>query len=237
MKRTLLLALLALPVSAHDFWIEPSSYRPAAGTVLTASLRVGERFTGDAVPRRAARIEQFVVRTELGEQSVEGIENRHPAGYIRMKEAGPAVIGYRGKPYPHEVSAKTFARFLEEEGIRNIRHPNGVQRERFQRFAKSVVNTPSPLAEKPFGWRFELVPDTTLSHFQVLYEGKPLRDIQVVALSRSGKTMDARTDAQGRVQFTLGEGVWLVKAVHLLPAPKGAGYDWESLWGSVTFQR
>jgi hypothetical protein len=241
MKKTLLLALLALPIArsawAHDFWIEPSSYRPAAGTILTASLRVGEKFIGDAVPRRTARIEQFIVRTAAGEQSVEGIENRSPAGFVRMAEAGPAVIGYRGTPYPHEVSAKTFARFLEEEGIRNVRYSDGIQREHFQRFAKSVVNGSSPLVEKPFGWRFELVPDASLSRFQVLYEGKPLRDVQVVALSPSGKTMDARTDAEGRVELPLGTGVWLVKSVHLVHAPKGAKHDWESLWGSVTFQK
>ncbi|HYI08994.1 MAG TPA: DUF4198 domain-containing protein [Thermoanaerobaculia bacterium] len=241
MKKILFIALLALPLAqgaaAHDFWIEPSTYRPAEGARLTATLRVGEHFQGDPVPRRSNRIEQFVVRTEAGEQSVNGIENRDPAGFVRMDGAGPAVLAYRGKPYPHEVSAKTFGKFLGEEGIRGVRYKDRVQRERFQRFAKAILNTPTPLVEKPFGWRFELVPDASLSRFQVLYEGKPLQDVQVVALSPSGKEMTARTDAEGRVQWQLATGVWLVKAVHLIAAPKDADYDWESLWGSVTFER
>src|SRR5689334_18749037 len=37
--------------SAHDFWIEPSTFRPSVGERVTASLRVGEDLRGDAVPR------------------------------------------------------------------------------------------------------------------------------------------------------------------------------------------
>ena len=31
-------------------------------------------------------------------------------------------------------------------------------------------------------------------------------------------------------------GVWLVKAVHMVPAPAASGADWESLWASLTFE-
>ena len=48
----------------------------------------------------------------------------------------------------------------------------------------------------------------------------------------------ARTDAQGRARLRLDRpGVWLVKAVHMIPAPAGAGADWESFWASLTFER
>lgn len=237
MRRILFLALLAVPLYAHDFWIEPSTYRPAPGVTISASLRVGDHFAGDPVPRRSPRIEQFVVRDASGERSVNGIENRHPAGFVRLVEAGPALLGYRGTPYAHELSAARFGRFLEEEGVRGLRYENRVQRERFHRFAKSIVNAPTALVERPFGWRFELVPDATLSRFAVLFEGKPLRDVAVHALSPAGKQLVARTDDEGRVRFTLDGGVWMVKSVHVLPAGKGAGHDWESLWASLTFEK
>ena len=31
-------------------------------------------------------------------------------------------------------------------------------------------------------------------------------------------------------------GVWLVKAVHMAPAPAESGAEWESLWASLTFE-
>lgn len=236
MRRILFIALLALPLHAHDFWIEPSTFRPAAGATVSTELRVGEKFSGDPVPRRSPRIEQFVVRDAAGERSVKGIENRHPAGFVRMDGAGPAVFAYVAKPYAHEVSAAQFARFLREEGIRNVKFANRVQRERYLRYAKSIVNEPAALVAQPFGWRFELVPDASLETFRLLYEGKPLRDAQVAAISPDGKHVAARTDREGRVRFTLERGVWLVKAVHVVPA-SSSDFDWESLWASLTFER
>jgi len=31
-------------------------------------------------------------------------------------------------------------------------------------------------------------------------------------------------------------GLWLIKAVHMVPAPEGSGAEWESLWASLTFE-
>lgn len=233
MKRILFLALLAVRIHAHDFWIEPSTFRPNAGASFTTSLRVGEHFEGDPVPRRTKRIESFVVRTASGERSVNGFENQDPAGFVRIDEAGTAVIGYRGAPYPHEISRAKFEQFLREEGVLGITPTAAAtQKEHFQRFAKSIVQVGSVTRElAPLGFRFELMlaPDGA----RVLYEGRPLANIQVAALSRDGKSMTARTDANGVARFAFADGVWLVKAVHVLPK----GSEWESLWASLTFEK
>jgi uncharacterized GH25 family protein len=47
----------------------------------------------------------------------------------------------------------------------------------------------------------------------------------------------ARTDNDGRVRFQLRRGgMWLVKAVHMVPAPAGANAEWASFWASLTFE-
>jgi uncharacterized GH25 family protein len=236
MRRALLILLFASTARAHDFWIEPSTFRPDPAKTFTAALRVGERFEGDPVPRRSARIESFVVRTASDEREINGLENQDPAGFVRIDEAGTAVIGYRGKPTPHELPTAKFKAFLSEEGITGLTPTGTRQRERFYRFAKAVVQvgdgSSMPAA---FGWRFELVPVS--SGFQLLFEGKPRPDALVVAISSDGRQLTARTDANGNVSFELGKGVWLLKSTHVLPAPKGSDYDWESLWASITFER
>lgn len=235
MTRVVFLILLACAplAGAHDFWIEPSTFRPSAPSTVTASLRVGDNFEGDVVPRRSPRIESFVVRDSAGERAVMGFEGRDPAGVVRIERNGAAVIGYRGKPYPHEISRAKFEQFLREEGIEGVRpRGNRVQRERFQRFAKSVLG--GDVAE-PFGWEYELVVEGDA--VRVLYDQKPLPNAHVAALSRDGRRLSARTDREGRAKFDLGKGVWLIKSVHVLPAPKGADYDWTSLWASVTLER
>lgn len=75
--------------------------------------------------------------------------------------------------------------------------------------------------------------------FQLLYEGKPLPGALVVAINHADrlKKLAARSDKTGRVRLDLPTGIWLVKAVHMVPAPAGSGADWESLWASLTFER
>ena len=75
--------------------------------------------------------------------------------------------------------------------------------------------------------------------FRVLYEGKPLASalVKAIALDEPDSTLALRSGADGRVSFRLPrKGIWLVKVVHMVPAPKETGADWESLWASLTFE-
>jgi uncharacterized GH25 family protein len=248
MKRILFIALLATRAFAHDFWIEPSTFRPAAGTTFSAALRVGEHFEGDPVPRRAARIESFVVRDASGERAVKGFEGQDPAGFVQSDEAGVVVLGYRSKANPHEISREKFLTFLNEEGVQGLKVGEGKQRERFFRFAKAVVLVERRASARrtndenaglkpgaPLGFRFEIV-SVDDSRFQLFHEQKPLANTLVMATNRNGKTHSARTDANGTVRFPITAGVWLLKATHVIPSSDPA-FQWDSLWASLTFER
>ncbi|HEY0142899.1 MAG TPA: DUF4198 domain-containing protein [Thermoanaerobaculia bacterium] len=240
MRTFLLLALLlvtAPSLLAHDFWLEPSNFRPSDGETVMIALRVGENLAGDPVPRRSSRIVRFVARDMAGERAIEGLENEDPAGMTRVD--GPTVIAYEGKPTPHVISREKFEQFAREEGVTHLAKKVDAQvRERFTRYVKSILGESTAAIEEPLGMRFELVPDRDLRSFRLLCEGKPLRGALVIALQAGGKRHEARSDTKGRVTLPTGdEGVWLVKAVHLVRAPADSGSTWESLWASVTFQR
>ncbi len=242
------------PASAHDFWIEPSTFRPAVGQTMTAALRVGQDFVGDAVPRSAQLLDSFIVRDAAGERQVGGVENQDPAGYLRVEKPGLAVIGYRSKSYPLELTADKFDTFLQTEGLESIRRLRAERgesqksdRERFYRYAKSLVAAggTSGKFDQPFGYRYEIVPETNPLvtaplRVRLLFEGKPLAAALVSAIHRDDPAarLSARTDSHGRVSFSLPKaGVWLVKSVYMVPAPAGSNVDWESLWASLTFER
>jgi uncharacterized GH25 family protein len=236
----LLVGLTAPRVLAHDFWIEPSTYRPGNGAVVTAALRVGQDFAGDPVPRSAQLLDTFDIRDTSGERPVAGIENRDPAGYVRVG-GGTSVLRYRSKGSPLEQTPEKFAQFLREEGLQHIvpGTPTRGHHERFYRYAKTIVGAGAGF-DAVFGDRMELVPVTDprtsgTPSFRVLFEGKPLANALVTAIARDdGRRVSARTDRRGRASLPLsGNDVWLVKSTHLVPA----GLEWESLWASVTFSR
>jgi uncharacterized GH25 family protein len=257
-KLVLVAALLvAAPAVAHDFWIEPTTFRPQVGETVGIALRVGQGFRGDPVPRMPELIERFVTVSSTGEKPVEGVSGRDPAGIARIAEPGWVVIGYRSRPKPLELPADKFEQYLKEEGLEKIiamRAGKGdsqkASKEIYSRCAKSLLDASgagSAGYDRPLGLRLELLPEKSPMEagggrslpVRLLYEGKPLAGALVVAINRGdpGKRLSARTDRAGRVAFDLAAaGVWLVKAVHMVPAPASSGADWESLWASLTFE-
>ena len=127
---------------------------------------------------------------------------------------------------------------------------NSEAREIFERCAKSLVRYGTPAnaqADRALGFTLELVAEKnpyTLHAGEdlpvsLMYEGRALPGALVVAMNRSNpmSKISARTDRTGHVKLRLPEdGVWLVKAVHMIPAPDGSNADWASFWASLTFE-
>ena len=100
MRRTLrhavfLLLFSALPLFAHDFWIEPSSYQAAVGSKVTIRFRVGEHFRGDPLPRDPLRVVVFTQFGPSSEKPVPGVEGFDPAGFVTLDEPGLHLIAYQ----------------------------------------------------------------------------------------------------------------------------------------------
>jgi uncharacterized GH25 family protein len=243
----------AASVDAHDLWIEPSTFHPSEGETVSVGLRVGQNFVGDPVPRFSRAIKQFVVRQAGAEQSISGLENIDPAGWLRADGGATAMIVYRSEPSYIELSADKFEDYLRLEGLDRIiaaRSERGERakpgREYFSRYAKALLAGERTSADvsQPLGLDYEIVPDAdptvgaSALRGRVLYGGKPLEGALVVAIWRDDPSVRfvARSDARGAFSFVLPRaGVWLVKSVHMVRASFFSRADWESLWASLTF--
>ena len=141
---------LATSACAHEFWIQPDSFRPDAGSVVRFTLRHGERFLGDPVPRNDDVIERFVVIDSAGERPVRGRSGgRTSVG--RSGTAGLNVVAYRGLRLLHELAGEKFDAYLREEGldrIADLRVQRGESdqpgREVYSRCAKALLCAGSP---------------------------------------------------------------------------------------------
>ena len=244
--------------SAHDFWISPSAFHPRPGSLVGLRLLVGQDMIGDPVPREPESIERFVVAQGTGAITpVAGRDGGDPAGIIKVAAPGLLVIGYQSLPRSIELPPDKFAQYLGEEGLDEIRtlvaDPARARRtahELFVRCAKTLLSSGPSIAthrDTLLGLRLELVAERNpyLAHagdtlpFRLTYEGKPRPDALVIAVNerQPARRLSARTDKDGRVTFALPEdGIWLVKAVHMIAAPPGSGADWQSFWASSTFE-
>jgi uncharacterized GH25 family protein len=220
---------------------------------------VGQELQGDPVPRDPSLMRRFVAVGPPGETPVPGVPNTEPAGFESFQVPGLYTIVYDSTRFPVTLDAVKFETYLKEEGLDTITAARAKQgksataaKEVFSRCAKALlaVGTGTEGAtgagfDHVFGQRLELVAEKnpyTLNGggslpVRLTYEGKPLAGTLIMALQRGRPDkIEARTDAKGRVTLKLDRpGFWLIKAVHMIPAPADAGADWESFWASLTF--
>ena len=251
-----LVALNGATLLGHDMWIEPTTFTAEPGRIIGARLRVGQDLLGDPLPRDAALINQFVVDDADGRRPLVGRNGADPAGLLRVDTPGLLVLGYRSNPSVVELTAEKFDQYVKEEGLeaaaalRARRGQSGAARDLFSRCAKSLVlsGPPQPRhGDRPLGFTLELVAERNPYAMaagqdlpvRLTYESRPLPGALVIAMNRSvpSDKLTGRSDKDGRVTFRLSRsGMWLVKAVHMIPARADAHADWESFWASLTFE-
>ena len=246
--------LAAARAQAHDFWIEPSTFHPAPGAMVTVGLRVGQNFIGDPVPRLSAFIAAFSVRQNGKDRDVVGSDHIDPAGFLPVDGNATATISYASTGAYIELPPGEFEDYLRVYGLDDViasraarGERNKLGRERFYRYAKALITGRDPSAgvTKPVGLAYEIVPnDDPTRRFapfrgHVLYHGKPLSNALVVALlhGRPSVNLETHSDPQGAITLPLPcPGIWLIKSVHMVRASFFASEDWDSFWASLTVE-
>jgi uncharacterized GH25 family protein len=250
-----LCSLAARPTTGHEFWIEPRQFRPAPGAKVPITLYVGQYFMGNSYPFLSDSFERFYYVDARGTENIRSVLGDDPAATLTIRAPGRIWIVLRSAYFDLSYDKPgEFDAFLAREGIdhlvpRERRGPLPVK-ETYSRSAKSLLvagDPPSGSApDRAFGLPLELVAESDPyagrpAEFRVrlLFRGSALPGALVTAFHKAvpDRRLEARTDASGRARLALDrDGVWLLNAVHLLPAQKKGGALWETLWASLTFE-
>lgn len=231
--RLAIAALLAAPALAHDFWIEPESFRPKSESTLRVALKVGDFAVGDDLPRVDQRILDFSLRGPELRTAVLGRDGALPAGFVRTRGAGLHVIGYRSSPSFVELEGAKFEAYLAEKGLARVSaerarlgQSEARARELYSRCAKALIQVgaggPQEFAPM-FDYPLEILPErnptalfsapTTPAALpvRVYFNGAPLAGALLGALELRDDAQRhppqspilARTDAEGRASLEL----------------------------------
>ena len=237
--------LAAQPASAHQFWLEPSTYRPAIGQEIGVGVSLGDVFyQGLRTHRSDEDIIKFVAHGPSGQTPVAGNAGDSPIGKIAFSKAGIYILEFVDRAHFVEIAdAPLFEKYLVGEGLdqasalRKQRGQTGKPgREIYSHFLKTIVVAGDPnreIRDRALGLKLEVVCESRLDahrnddplSFKVLYQGAPLKGVMVAAYQRKKPTISdrllARTDATGHVAFKLKDpDVWNVDAVHMIEAPQ-----------------
>ena len=253
------LLFVAMPLAAHDFWLDPSTFHAQPGDPVSLTLRVGENLQGDTLPYIDDWFSDYRVLSDSSERSIDGTMGDDPAGGFIAGTPGMYLVGYRSTNNFVEMESQKFHDYLAKEGLESvieIRNQRGnadtAGREDYSRCAKTLVSVGDKwsgnIFNKSLGYTLELIPEINPYAMspgdslpvQLLYLSEPIKDVLVIAFTQADpeQKVSARTDASGRVSLKLSRpGTWLVKAVHIIEMPPDdKKADWESFWASLTFE-
>lgn len=254
------LALLASPLSAHEFWIEPEGFELPEGEPVKAALLVGSELKGAVYSYNPMNFTRFEIFTDAGAETVEGRAGDRPALNMVPQGSGLATIVHVTRDYKLTYSDwEKFTGFCEHKDFewaiaRHLERGLGQERvrERYSRHAKSLVALGDGAGQdREVGLVTEIVAlanpyvDDVSDGFpvRVMYDGKPRADVQVELFERSPEgEIDIRyyrTDGDGRAEVEVRPGhFYLVDSVVMreLEVVEEKDPAWESLWASLTFE-
>jgi uncharacterized GH25 family protein len=264
----LVLALPALLVAsercafAHDIWLSPE----ISGDGLVVRQLVGaELEVGRGLPLLRRITPQYQLVTAAGSidllAELPDLKTRpvvQPVLERTVDFEGLALVAMEHAFVHTELPREKFLEYLRHEELeletfRARMREAPTQRERYARTLKCLLQVGDPaqgdLHQRVLGQEIEilLLQNPFLLEagddldVQVLFEGEPLVDHLVTALTGAGgrqiSTTKVRTDSDGTARFRLeSKGLWLIRLVHLLPNSDDPDVDWDSHWASYTFR-
>ena len=230
---TCALAALAAPAFAHEFWLAPSSYRPASGDTVKLSVFVGTGFRGELKPYAAPRVVTWRVHAAADQDLRTGSVNGDDVfGRFVASDGGGAMVAYESNFVSIELPADEFDAYLALEGLdgplaarKRLGGLVGNGRERYARCPKTwIAGIDLARAKAPAGLTIELIPladpaTSTRLPVELRYRGAPLPGALVRAWRQSlasgwapqngaardsvGPVASARTDSLGHATLAL----------------------------------
>jgi uncharacterized GH25 family protein len=252
-----------LPAAAHDFWLQPQTYRPLpqASTALTLQVGHGRDRQRSAIALR--RIVSFEAigadgrRTDLRERLHPGAQDDGsfalPAGcYVLALQTDAGAQSH--------LPAIRFNDYLRAEGLTPaLRHRLDNARmdaegsESYSRRTKAIVQVGQAGAcardwlARPVGMPLEIVLDSdpyaqprpARLSARVIYQGRPLAGalVKLTHLQDDAAPADTqRSDAAGRADFRMpAQGDWLLNVIWTRPLPASAETEYETVFSSLSF--
>ena len=253
--------LVASPAFAHDFWLQPTRFRPAPSAADDMTIQVGH---GEFRTRWSGSLERVVRFSVIGPNGQAdlraALKPDHQRDATLAFPPGDQMLVFQSN---HATSVLPFIRFndyLKLEGLTpalQIRAATSKTetpgREIYSRCAKALLQIGAPDAKAlrrittPVGLPLEIVPEKNpyalkageLLPVQVLYEGRPLAGalVMLTNLEFDGRPLEQKvTDRSGRASFFVPQvGSWLVNVLWTKPIQGNPDADFDTTFSSLTF--
>lgn len=258
-----LVAVIASPVLAHDFWIQPLQFRFASPQPVPLAMYVGH---GSSRTRWGGRAENVV---QFRSSGPDGTVDRSAGlrlgatgmdALVPVSRAGAYVFALQSGSVFSQLPFLRFNEYVAAEGITPIARARIEQRsertdgrEIYSRRAKSIVQVgsvdPASAARvtRPVGLSLEIIParhplllgPDRILVTQVLFNGRPLPGalVKITDLARDAvPAATGRTRYDGKVAFRLKRASeWQMNVVWAVRLAGNQRADFSTTFSSLSF--
>lgn len=251
---SVVLLLLTSASLAHDLYLV-SGVQDAKDKVCA---RIGEEFPESMNAVTADRLNSFSYQSRDGKRVGLTGNVQEKQFCAALPAPPPAVVEVTVQPRFIKLEANDFNSYIEGEGLVNIqrlrrerKQEDAPGRELYSRYAKLLTGPVSSIVSKPLGHALEIVPTKDPRELSaeeplmvtVLFEGRPLADVQVSAVYAGAKLkghsypISTRTDSEGHAVLKLDRaGLWYARLIYMRPAQDDPEVDWRSYFATLTFE-
>lgn len=269
-----LLMLLAFAVAeSHQTYLISDPYVLNIGSENVLMMRTGSYHQGEySIPRKMLRDVSIVMggtRVTPPDDDITDIDSNPDDDdtYIKVvpTKEGTGLIGGSTHADLYASTAQEFEDYLKNEGMFDVyeefKANNEIKaiRERYFKHAKGIFQVGETLSDDyryKLDYKVEIFLDENPGaitvgddlSFQVLFEGKPLKN-QLVYVGNSSKQGPAnasvpegsvyslRTDDMGRATFKIDKkDGWYIELTYMRKMTNDADANYESNWSTITFE-
>ena len=253
------LLLIATPVAAHDFWIEPTRFQATAGVPEKLIVQVGHGTDRARWGGGLARVVRFdIVDANGGRDARSALTLGGAADATLSFGQGTSIVVMETNHARSDLPALRFNDYAKVEGLTPIlvaraatKRDDTPGREIYSRRAKALVHIGSRVkrgdATRPVGLTLEIIPQINpyalkpgeAFPVRVVYQGKPLAGatVKLNNLEFDVKPVAVKlTDATGNVVFDVPRtGRWQLNVVWSKPVTDNPAADFDTTFSSLTF--
>lgn len=256
----LILILIFLDVSGHEFWIQPDKFIYKRGETVNLKFLVGEHFSGENWSGDKNKVNNMslffgeVSDTSLGDN----LSTRNGDSLqLALLDEGTIMVTCNTSNSFIELEGPAFNQYLLDEGISEAleyRQQNGDTlkkgSEYYQRSVKTLfqvgedysntykqkTNLPVDIIPKDNPYKVAKDGDFKI---KILFMGEKLKNAKVKVwhrLKNKINEQDYTTDEDGELKIFLStEGEWMVSCVKMTRLQNDPKAEWQSYWGSLTW--
>ena len=255
--------LVATPLLAHDFWLQPRDFVLAAPRPVPLTIFVGHGPDRQRWGVSNDRVIQLFSFGPGGKVDHKGdLTLRGPAfdGVVRLSKPGTHLLALQSTNAFSDLPSARFNSYAEMEGLTiplaeraRAGRNNDNGREIYSRRAKAILQVgpvdprQSAFVTRPVGLTLEIVPDRNPHMLRageplpvrVYFRGRPLSGalVKLTNLAADARPVQMmRSDASGRAIFKMPrQGNWLINTIWSTPLPSNQKAEYETIFSSLTF--